>query len=154
MLSLTLVSRSEVKEAKDGRKYFVAQLSPGFGQLNISRVMWQQFKKDSKTGLPTLDKYWERGTPEQADALIASQSPILGRKVTHTVEKYSIGTGETAREVNKYSTVVFADENEETVFANSNHPIVDKESGEVRNKKAILASNTKVSVAAEAIAAK
>lgn len=151
--TLTLVGMSEVKTASDGRQFFTAEFSPGFGQLRAKRNLWEQFKKDPKTGLPTQEKYWERGTPAEAHALIKSGAPIAGAKVTRKVEKYTIGSGETAREVDQYSTVVFPGESIVNVFASANHNIVDEETGEILGKKsAVLASNKQMAgapVAAE-----
>lgn len=140
--ALKLVSMSEVQTAKDNRQFFVGTFSPGFGQLKVKRIMWEQFIRDSKTGLPTDKKQWERGTPAEAKVLIASGELIEGKKVTHKVAPYVLGTGENARTVDTYSTVVFADENEITVFANANHPILDESTGQLLGaKNPILASN-------------
>lgn len=139
----TLLSRSEVKEASDGRKYFTARVSPGFGLLASSRNFWQQFRKD-KNGLPTKETYWERATPEQADSLINSGKSFLAAKVTAKVKPYSIGEGEAAREVNTYSCIIFKDEDVINVFASANHPILNEATGELIGekapKKAILAT--------------
>lgn len=140
--ALKLVSMSEVRTASDGRQFFTGSFSPGFGQLKVKRNMWEQFIRDSKTGLPTDKKQWERGTPAEAKALIASGELIEGRKVTHKVAPYVLGSGDNARTVDTYSTVVFADENEITVFANANHPILDESTGQLLGAKiAVLGSN-------------
>lgn len=136
MEQLFIRSVGETKTASDGRKYFAVEFAAGFGQRATPRNMWQQFKKDKKTNLPTKELYWERGTPEQAVEAMLSKTPILGRKVTHDVVPYKIEGND--QPITKYSTIVFADENEVSVFAASGHNIVDKETGEVLGKKKAL----------------
>lgn len=139
MSQLRVVERSEVKLAKDGRSYFTATLSAGFGQKNVSRNFWQQYRRDPKTGLPTNVLYWERGTPQMADQLIASQETIEGSIEMRKVVPYEIGENK----VDTYTTVVFPGENIEAVFAGANHNIVDESTGEVKGKvRAVLSSKT------------
>lgn len=140
---LVLVGMSEVKEASDGRKYFTAEFSSGFGQRPVRRNFWEQYRKDAQGNI--LSKYWERGTPEQALKLLESGEKIEGSIITHDVQEYEIGE----RKVSTYTTVVFPGENVEKVFQNANHPILDKATGEVK-EKAILSKKSEVSVAAEA----
>lgn len=135
--TVKLVALSSVMEAKDGRNYYVATFSAGFGQKVVKRTFWQQFRNDPKTGLPTEEKYWERGSYEEAKALLKSGEAIEGSKITRNVETYSIGE----RDVNTYSTVIFPDENEYTLFNSQNHPIVN-EDGEVVKPKVVLTLST------------
>lgn len=117
-----VLERSEVREAKDGRKYFVLTARPGFGQKQVKRTFWQQFK--TVLGLKTKEVYWERASPEEADALIKSGEPMEARKVTHFVEPYPID----GRMQKTYSTMMFPDELDEvSFFANQNHPIMDED---------------------------
>lgn len=137
---LIVVDVSEVKEAKDGRSYFTVSFSPGYFQKIVKRTFWEQFKRDPKTGELTNETYWERITPEQAEMLKRTGEPIEGRKATNTVESYIIGENE----VDQYSTVVFPDENEVTVFAAAGHPILDEETGELKQpKKAVISAKPK-----------
>lgn len=124
--TMKVVGVSDERTASDGRKYFVLEARTGFGLRSAKRTMWQQFKRD-KDGNPTPETFWERGSHAEALELLANGGTIEARKVTHTVEEYSIGE----REVNQFSTIVFADENEATVFKAQGHPIVDTESGEI-----------------------
>ena len=136
---MKLVNVSELRTAKDGRKYFVGEFRTAFGQKLVKRTFWQQFARDPKTGELTNKTYWERGSYEEAKQLIASGAEIEGKKITRTVEAYFIGDNE----VNTYSTIMFPDENEITLFAAQNHPIVDEETGE------ILVPKTRVSISAK-----
>lgn len=148
---MTILSRSEVKEASDGRSYFTAQISPGFGLKISARNFWQQFKRDA-LGMPTNIKVWERVTPELADTYIESGKSFLAAKVTETVEPYTIGEGESARPVDTYSTILFKDEDAVKVFAAAGHRILDKKTGELlgnERKKAVLASEGAKSTAPE-----
>lgn len=150
---MTITSRTEVKKATDGRGYFTAQISPGFGLRNAARNFWQQFKRDA-LGMPTNILQWERVTPEQADAYIESGKSFLAAKVTETVEPYTIGEGESAREVDTYSTILFKDEDAVKVFASAGHRILDKSTGELlgaerKPKTPILASKEAKEVAPE-----
>jgi ornithine cyclodeaminase/alanine dehydrogenase-like protein (mu-crystallin family) len=133
---IKVVDVSEVKTASDGRQYFVVSFSPGAFQKPVKRTMWQQFKRD-KDGALTDVTYWERSTPEDARKLLKSGELIEGRKITRTVETYTIGEND----VNQYSTVMFPDENEITLFNSSGHPIVDTTTGElVKPVKAVISA--------------
>lgn len=138
---LKLVELSDLRTASDERQYFVAGFQPAFGQRLVRRTFWQQFKRDSKTGMLTPQKYWERGSYEDAKALLESGEMVEGMKITRTVSPYKINEGtENEREVSTYSTIVFPDENILSVFSAAGHEIIDSDSGEVLNpKKAILA---------------
>src|SRR6185369_14845464 len=115
----------------DGRKYFQIGLSAGFGQAEVKTLIWETFKNDSKTSLPTTEKEWKRGNYADAKAAMESGETIDARIVTHKVEPYMIRDNS----VNTYTTVVFADQKEEAVFAAANHPILDEETGELIGKK-------------------
>ena len=141
MQQLTIVSVGATKTATDGRKYFGVTLNPGFGQKNVTRQMWEQFKRDTKSGLPTKETYWERGTPEQAKALMAAGTPIEGRVVSHKVKTYSI-PGENGGERNSYTAVLFPGEDEVAFFANAGHNIVS-EDGELLGKERAILSTLK-----------
>lgn len=145
LVKMTIVSRGKEQVASDGRKYFSALISPGFGQKNVTYNFWEQYIRDS-AGLNTPAKRWERATPEQADALIASGESFLAEKVTAKVEAYTIGEGEKARLVDTYSTIVFPDQKAESVFASANHPMLDLTTGELigAKKPAILSESKKV----------
>jgi len=142
MSQLKIVAVGDLKTATDGRQYFGVDFSAGFGQKKSTRQMWEQFKRDSKTGLPTSEKYWERGTRQEALALMAAGAPIEGEKVTKNVTPYQIPGQE--QMLTTYSTIVFPDENVVNVFASAGHNIVDKDSGEIlgkiRTPKVILAT--------------
>lgn len=140
--SLKVVSVGETKEASDGRLFFTVGFRAGFGQKPAFRNFWQQYRKDAEgIALEPKQAYWERATPEEAEALLKSGETIEGRKVTHTVESYYIGENL----VNTYSTVVFPDENEITVFNQSKHPIVDPTTGELiegaKQPKAVMTAD-------------
>lgn len=126
-----LISRTEVRTAKDGRQFFVGTFRPGFGQRLVNRTFWQQFKQIA--GVRTEEKFWERASPEEADQLIKTGEVIEAKKVTNNVETYEIA----GKPVNTYSTILFPDENEITLFAAQNHPIVS-EHGEVLGKKKVV----------------
>ena len=138
---LRLIAISEVREAKDGRKYFIATFRPGLGQRQVNRTFWQQFKRDAQ-GANTEEKYWERMSPEEAIDAIKGKESIEGAKITHTVEAYQIGD----RMVSTYSTVIFPDETPEALFRAQNHPIVDETTGEIIDtrtpaQKAVLSTD-------------
>lgn len=135
---LKIIEVSETRTAKDGRDYFVIRARAGFGQKAVARTMWEQFKRDSKTGEQTEEKYWERGSREEALKLLSSGETIDATKVTRTVEAYVVGENT----VTTYSTIVFADENIETVFQSQNHPIVDEATGEVKIKAVVAPPST------------
>lgn len=144
---LTLTGVSNTRTAKDGRDYFVATFRPGFGQKEVRRTFWQQFRRDPSTNEILHDaqdqpiKYWERASPEEAKALLASGEMIQGDKVTAQVEAYQLGD----RMVSQYSTAVFPDEKAERVFENQNHPMVDTKTGEliISKKKAVISTTPK-----------
>jgi len=125
-----LVELSDVRTAKDGRNFFVASFRAGFGQRAVKRTFWEQFQRDAD-GKPTGKKYWERASYQEALELLKTKESIEGSCVTKKVESYYLND----RAVNTYSTVVFPDENEVTVFANQNHPIVDEVTGEILGKR-------------------
>jgi hypothetical protein len=143
---MQVIQVSDVRTAKDGRNFFVVTFRPSFGQKPVNRTFWEQYKTDSKTGVRTQEKYWERATPEEAHILLKSKEPVDAKKITRTVEEYTIGENT----VNKYSTVMFPDEDEITLFQQQNHPIVDELTGEVykrpeRRKATLAPSDTSVS---------
>lgn len=148
MNQMKVVAVGDLQEAKDGRNFFTITLQGGFGQKTISRNMWQQVKRDDEGNAIEGSAYWERGSREDALALLESKQPIEAKKVTLEVEPYLIGD----RKVNTYSTVIFPDENIETVFRNAGHPIVDTETGEViaSTKKAVLSKEENIKEKAEA----
>jgi len=137
MKQLTIIAVGPTLTATDGRMYFNVDFSAGFGQKKVSRLFWEQYKRDAKTGLPTEAKSWERGSPEQATALMLSGGTVEGEKVTRKVAPYVIGENT----VDSYSTLLFPGENIVSVFAAAKHNIIDEETGEILGKqKAILAS--------------
>ncbi len=141
MSKLKVIAVGEVKTASDGRQYFGVDFSAGFGQRKATRQLFQQYKRDPKTGLPTKELYWERGTHSEAMALLKSGELIDAAKVTMKVKPYQI-PGQTAW-LETYSTVVFADENPISVFIAAGRTVIDEETGEeFAPKKAILASAT------------
>lgn len=135
---LVAIGMSSVRTAKDNRQYFVGELRPGLGQRSVKRTFWEQFKKDAKTNEIIVDangvqeKYWERASPEEFAAAISEKIAIEGKKVTATVESYTLGD----KVVNTFSTAIFPDEKAELVFANQLHPMVDEATGELLLKKA------------------
>lgn len=142
MPQLTIVAVGAVNTASDGRKYFGVTLNPGFGQKNVIRQMWEQFKKDPTTGLPTKETYWERGTPEQAKALMAEGASVEGRVVSHKVKTYVI-PGPNGGERNSYTAVLFPGEDDVTFFANAGHNILSEEGEILGKERAILGSSMK-----------
>jgi len=146
---LIIIDLSDLRKASDNRNYFVATFSSGFGQKVVKRTFWEQFKKDA-AGNNLTEKYWERGSYDQAMGLLSSGEAIEGNRVTRTVEPYMIGEGENQRSVNTYTTVVFPGESVESVFTAADHNIVDTESGEILKKKAILSAGVTKKVSAEA----
>ncbi len=135
MKTLKIVAVGEVKEAKDGRKYFACTFGGGFGLRNHTVNIFQQFVRNGKTNEPILDEAtgkpltrWDRGTPEMAKSAMLSGEAIDARIVTRNVVPYTIREG--ADPVRTYTTVVFGDQNEATVFAAAGHPIVSEE-GEI-----------------------
>ncbi len=146
---MKLISMSDVRTAKDGRQYFIGTFRPGFGQRQVNRTFWEQFKLIA--GVKTTEKFWERASPSEAMELIASGETIDAAKITRNVETYDI----LGKAVNTYSTVIFPDENEVALFASQNHPIVS-EHGEVlgkRTPKVSLAPEATPSQVAEKVAA-
>lgn len=142
MNQLTIVNVGAVNTASDGRKYFGVTLNPGFGQKNVVRQMWEQFKRDPETGLPTKETYWERGNPAQAKALMEAGTPIEGRVVSHKVKPYTI-PGPNGGERTSYTAVLFPGEDEVAFFANAGHNIISEEGEVLGKERAILASSTK-----------
>jgi hypothetical protein len=140
MGNLKIVSVGEIKEAKDGRKYFAVELRGSLGSRSGIRNIFQQFKRDPKTGLPTAEKVWDRGSREEFMAAMMNHETLDGAKVTRTVEPYQIPGNEAV--LTSYSTIVFADEKIESVFAQANHPILDEQTGELigAKKKVVLAT--------------
>jgi len=135
MGTLKIKAVGEVKTARDGRQYFPLTVSAGFGLKDHSINIWEVFARDNSTGLPLdgkegreLKKIWERGT--RAEAVLAMQTgeKIEGAVVTAKVVPYSIREGEP--KVDTYTTIVFADQNPVSVFAQLGHNMVE-ESGEV-----------------------
>jgi hypothetical protein len=134
---MKIIAMSDVRTAKDGRNYFVAEFRPSLGQRVVKRTFWEQFVRDAKTQVvDKTKKFWERMSPTECKEAIASGEAIIGEKITHTVEPYELGD----KLVDSYSTVIFPDENAYTLFANQNHPIVDAD-GVIHKKKAVLAPN-------------
>lgn len=138
MAKLKIIAVGELKTAIDKRQYFSVEFREGFGLRTGKRNFWEQFVKDPKTGLPTEKKYWERGSREEAIAAMKDGEGLEGRKVSLRVEPYQIPNSDNI--ATRYSTIVFADENVETVFAAAGHNIVDEETGEVIMKKAVTSA--------------
>ena len=118
-------------------EYFPVKFSAGFGLKSITRNLF----KDSKQG-------WNRGTHAQAIEAMKSGANIEATKVTREVEPYAIideGSGE-ERMINQYSTVVFGDENVETVFKQNKRVLISEEPV----AKAILSTEPVASAAVEA----
>ncbi len=128
MGKLRIISVGEVKEAKDKRNYFAVELRGSLGSKSISRNIFNQFKKD-KAGNNTEVKVWDRGSREEFIAAMQAGELLEGAKETRTVQPYSIPGNEAI--LTTYSTVVFQDEKVESVFAQSNHPILDVETGQL-----------------------
>ena len=133
---LSINSVGELQTASDNRQYFAVEFSAGLGQKRAVRLFWEQFKRDAKTGLPTSEKYWERGTREQALTIMKLGEGVEGKKETRNVESYMIA----GKSVTQYSAIVFPDESVESVFASAKHNIVDEDG--VSNEKVRLASST------------
>lgn len=150
MEELKIVSVGELKEAKDGRKYFAITVQAGFGQKVRSRNIFESFKRDAQ-GNPTEEKIWDRGTREQALTLMKSNQPISGAIVTRKVGTYTLPSNE--QSLSTYTTVVFPDENIVSVFASANHNIVDEESGELLGKKRVALATSEATKAAKFVTA-
>lgn len=124
-----ITGMSEVKEAKDGRKYYVLSASQAidFDGKAIAdpfspiakRTIWQQFTAKSSEDLDRNDinPEWKSGNPELVAKVIGL--PITGQIVTEEVADYVINE----RTVNKYTTIVFPKETIDNVFKNSGHPL-------------------------------
>ncbi len=126
---LRIITVGEVKEAKDKRQYFAVELRGSLGSKSTFRNIFSQFRKDPKTGLPTQEQIWDRGSREEFLAAKAANELISGSKETHTVQPYKIPGSDVL--VSTYSTIVFSDEKVESVFAQSNHPILDVSTGQL-----------------------
>ena len=141
METMRIKNVGELKTASDGRQYFGVELSAGLGQRSVTRQMWEQFKRDSKTGLPTTEKYWERGSHAEFKAALGSE--IQTAKITRNVIPYTIGEDSQPR--NTYSSVIFPDENEVTLFANAGHNIVSEDGQILGKERAVLAKQGEAS---------
>jgi hypothetical protein len=131
MGNLKIRSVGNVKTASDGRQYFQVGFSAGIGQKEVTRLIWEEFKRDSGTGLPIDEKVWKRGNHKDfMDAMKAGEL-VQGEIVSRKVESYEIRE----TKVDSYTAIVFADEKVEAVFAAANHPILDEETGELIGKK-------------------
>lgn len=140
MAQLKIRSVSEVKEAKDQRKYFTLKLSAGLGQAEHTRNIFEEYVRDSDTGLSTDKKAWKRGTYQEFMEAMKSGEKVEGEIATRKVAPFKI------REnlVDTYTCIVFADEKVESVFASNNHPILDEQTGELigaKKAKVILATD-------------
>ncbi len=141
MALLKIRSVGEVKTASDNRKYFTLKLSAGLGQAEHTRNIFEDFIRDSETGLPTEQKVWKRGTYAEFKAAMEAGEKVEGSIVTAKVAPYKIRDND----VNTATYIVFADEKAESVFASNNHPILDEQTGELlgvkKSAKAILATD-------------
>jgi hypothetical protein len=141
MGNLKIRSVGDVKTASDGRQYFSVSFSGFIGQKEVSRLIWQEFKRDSLTGLPTDEKVWKRGNHKDFIDAMKSGELAQAEIVTRKVESYEIRE----TKVDSYTAIVFADEKIEAVFASANHPILDEVTGELIGKKqpkAVLATTS------------
>lgn len=133
MEQLMIKEVGQIAVAKDKREFFPVVFSAGFGQKDRVRNIFQDFKRDAK-GNPTEERIWNRGTREQAIALMQAKTPIAGSIVTRKVKSYRLN--ETGPELNTYTTVLFPGENEVSVFAGAGHNIVT-EDGEILGKEKV-----------------
>jgi len=146
MAQLKIRSVGEVKKASDGRSYFTLKLSAGLGQAEHTRNIFQDFVRDSETGLPTDQLVWKRGTQMEFLEAQKAGEKVEGSIETRKVEPFMIRDNK----VDTYTCIVFADEKVEAVFAANNHPILDETTGELIGKKspkkAVLATDEEAKV--------
>jgi hypothetical protein len=145
MAQLRIKSVSEIQVASDGREYFTVVLSGGLGSKDRTKVVMQNFKRD-KHGNRTDEKIWDRGTKSEFEAAMKAGQTIEGSIVTRNVEPYFLPANPETK-LTTYTTVLFADENEVTVFANAGHRIMT-EHGELlgtERKKAVIATEQAIS---------
>lgn len=124
--NLKVIAMSEVrteKERKDGRpsrQFYVATFQDSSNPFSkpAKRTIWQAYNQN------TGKNEWLIGSPEAVKALMRSGQSIPASIVTKSVEAYIIpGADGMQNEVKTYTTVVFAHENENTVFKQAGHPI-------------------------------
>lgn len=115
--SVRLKGISEVREAKDGRQFYLATFqdpSNPFGKT-VTRTFWQQ--KDS-AGQPV----WKGANPEEVKPFVGKLIP--GYIKTAKVEAYEVtGSNGAVNMATTYTTVILGAELDEQVFKSLNHPL-------------------------------
>lgn len=105
----------KLNETSDGRKYYMVECADGSNPFAPSRqrMIAQQVNANGEA-------YWPAGSPSDVRKFVGKV--IEGaRFVTKTVAPYAVQD----RTVNTYTAIVFGHENEETVFKNAGHPIME-----------------------------
>jgi hypothetical protein len=124
--SVILKSITECKTAKDGRLYFTAEFKSGSNPFLPSvRRMFSQ-TKDSNGAW-----YWKAANPDDIKVFIGKALP--GEIITKKVVPYTIEDSDPtkpAREVDNYTTVIFAGEEASKVLRSMGH-ILDNETPKV-----------------------
>lgn len=121
-MSIVIKSISDIREAKDGRKFYVLGAMDSedpFASKITKRTVFQQFteKSDPAKTMNDSNPQWIGGDPAIVTNLLKSQKPVKGDVVTKEVPAYEVGD----RTATTYSTIVFATENWKTVFKNAGH---------------------------------
>lgn len=121
---IKIKSMSEIREAKDGRKFYVlgaVDAEDIFANRIIKRTVFQQFteKSDPSKQMNDTNPQWVGGDPSVVEKVLKSGKAVPGEVVTKEVPEYEIPG--TDRKATSYSTIVFKSENYRTVFKNAGH---------------------------------
>ena len=106
----------KVNIAKDGAHYIGVTLEDHSNPLKYVRRHVNYRQQKNSAGKWT----WRGANPQQFAKLQGSK--VNGTVVTRTVQPYDVQ----GREVDSYTTIVLAGENEATVFRNAGHEIVSQ----------------------------
>lgn len=123
-MSIVIKSMSELREAKDGRQFYVLGAMDSedpFASKITKRTIFQQFteKSDPSKEMNDINPKFIGGDPAIVSGLLKSGKPVKGEVVTKEVPAYEVGD----RTATTYSTIVFATENWKTVFKNAGHNV-------------------------------
>lgn len=123
-MSIVIKSMSELREAKDGRKFYVLGAMDSedpFASKITKRTIFEQFtgKSDPSKQMNDTDPKFIGGDPNIVAGLLKSGKAVKGEVVTKEVPAYKVGD----RIATTYSTIVFATENWKTVFKNAGHDV-------------------------------
>lgn len=123
-MSIVIKTMSDIREAKDGRKFYVLGAMDSedpFASKITKRTVFQQFteKSDPSKTMNDINAKWIGGDPAVVEGLLKSGKAVKGNVVTAEVPAYTVGD----RTATTYSTIVFASENWKTVFKNAGHDV-------------------------------